>query len=164
MKYLKFLSGLFIFSILLSACQKEFSNEEVPPTKGNWEFRVLKTIYNGQLDTVYIQAGKMIILGKSDDKTHSFDMTLTSPTNTFLPGSSYNTSAQESVMNYRQNSEGIYVANALNGEFTVSINQISETLVSGTFNGSALDSTGKKQNVYQGKFSSRYGNADIIIP
>lgn len=164
MKYLKIFSGFIIFSILLSACQKEFSNEEVPPSKGKWEFRVLQSIYSGPLDTIFIKSGQMQILGKNDDNTHSFDMTLTSPTGEFMPGTSYKASAQEAVMNYRQNSAGIFVANALNGEFIVNINLINETIVSGTFAGSVLDSTGAKQQVYQGKFSARYGNDDLIIP
>lgn len=164
MKYLKLLSGFLLFTVLLSACQKEYSNEEVAPTKGSWEFRVLQSIYNGPLDTIYIQGGQMQILGKSTDKTHSFNMTLTSPDGSFLAGTSYKASAQQAVMNYTQNSTGIYVANALNGEFTVNINLINEKFVSGTFNGSALDSTGKKQNVYQGKFSANYGNAGLVLP
>ncbi|MEO9022266.1 MAG: hypothetical protein ABI290_09055 [Ginsengibacter sp.] len=164
MKYFKFFSSLLISSILLSACQKEYSNEEVQPTKGNWEFRVLKDTYSGPLDTVYIIGNQMQILGKSDDKTHSFDMTLTSPTGVFLPGTTYSASAQEAVMNYRLNSQGIFVANALNGEFIVSINLINETFVSGTFSGTALDETGKKQQIYQGKFSSIYGKELLVIP
>ncbi|MEO6820092.1 MAG: hypothetical protein ABI266_01390 [Ginsengibacter sp.] len=159
MKYLKFFSGFILFTILLSACQKEFSNEEVAPIKGNWEFKVLTNTYSGPLDTVYIEGNSMKILGKSDDKSHFFNMTLTSPTGSFLAGSAYRASAQEAVMNYTQNSNDIYVANALNGEFTVSINLINETFVSGTFSGIAIDSTGKKQNIYQGKFSSIYGIA-----
>ena len=157
MKYLKFLSGLIVFSLLLSACQKEFSIEEVVVKDGSWEFRVLQTIYTGPLDTIYIQGSKMQILGKSLDQAHFFNMTLTSPTGAFLPGSSYKASAQQSVMNYTQNGADIFAANAVNGEFTVSINLISETFVSGTFSGTAIDSAGKKQQIYQGKFSSRYG-------
>ena len=161
MKYFKLLSGLFILTIILSACQKEFSNEEVISQRGTWEFRVLQTIYTGDLDTVYIKGSQMTILGRSEDKTHFFNMILNSPSGTFLPGTSYIASAQQAVMNYTQNSKGIYVANALNGEFTVYINLINESLVSATFSGTAVDSTGKKQNIYQGKFSSRYG---IINP
>lgn len=164
MKYLKFLSGLIIFSIIFSACQKEFSNEEADPYEGKWEFRAMQNIYSGPLDTILIQSGKMQILGKSTDNTHSFDMTLTSPTGSFLPGSSYKASAQEAVMNYRQNSTGIFVANSINGEFIVNINLINETLVSGTFSGIALDSAGNKQQIIQGKFSARYGSATLVLP
>ena len=163
MKYFKFLSGFILFTILLSACQKEYSNEEIEPTKGSWEFNVLKTIYAGPMDTIFIKGDKMQILGRSTDQTHSFIMTLTSPTGVFLPGTSYKTSAQEAIMNYTQNANGVFVANALNGEFTVNINLITETFVSGTFSGSALDETGKKQQIYQGKFSSIYGTEKVIL-
>ena len=56
------------------------------------------------------------------------------------------------------------MSNTMNGEFIVSINLITETFVSGTFSGIAIDATGKKQQIIPGKFSSNYGNNDLKLP
>ena len=164
MKYCKLITGFILFSILLSACSKEYSSEEIVNQKGNWEFYGSQTVYSGPLDTVFIKGNKMQVLGRTADQTLSFSITITSPTGVFLAGNAYNASAQQAEMIYSQNSNPVFVANAVNGEFTVNINLISEKFVSGTFSGIALDATGKKQQISQGKFSSGYGTDKVLLP
>ena len=125
---------------------------------GNWEFTDSAKTYTGNMDSAFIvTAGatkELILNGTSSDGSQNFNMVLYA--DSFNIGS-YKASLFQSSFDYTTTAKTIYQADQLVGEFIVNITSISSSLITGTFSGSALDSTNTLTNITLGKFKSTLG-------
>jgi len=160
MKLFKIILAIFVTSVLFSACKKEYSIENggLKLIVGNWEFTDSAKTYTGNMDSAFIVttgATKDLHLnGTSSDGSQNFNMVLYA--DSFNIGS-YKASLFQSSFDYTTTAKTIYQANQLVGEFIVNITSISSSLITGTFSGSALDSTNTLTNITLGKFKSTLG-------
>ena len=163
MKHIKIALYFFAAIVLLNACQKEYSIEQggkATPT-GTWQFNDSTQLFAGNMDSAYIDSSASLttkilhLIGKSLDGTQSFNLELYAPS--FTTGT-YKASLFQSTFLYTSGGSNIYQANQLIGEFTVNITSLTSTNVSGTFSGSALNSSNKLIQITQGKFTSSFSN------
>src|SRR5665647_2671524 len=160
MKLFKIILAIFVTSVLFSACKKEYSIENggLKLIVGNWEFTDSARTYKGNMDSAFIvttgATKELHLNGTSSDGSQNFNMVLYA--DSFNIGS-YKASLFQSSFDYTTTAKTIYQANQLVGEFIVNITSISSSLITGTFSGSALDSTNTITNITLGKFKSTLG-------
>ncbi|KAA9041746.1 hypothetical protein FW778_06930 [Ginsengibacter hankyongi] len=163
MKHIKIALYFFAAIVLLNACQKEYSiehGEKTTPT-GTWQFNDSSQLFAGNMDSSYIDSSTSFntkilhLIGKSLDGTQTFNLELYAPS--FITGT-YKASLFQSTFLYTAGGSNIYQANQLIGEFTVIITALTSTNISGTFSGSALNSSNKLIQITQGKFTSSFSN------
>ncbi len=160
MKIFKLIPALFAMILLLHSCSKEFSVEEGGTNLpvGNWEFADSLKGYAGNIDSAYIlttaTAKELHLDGKSNDGSQNFRMVLYG--NSFDLGT-YKASLFQSSFNYSTTAKTIYDANQLNGEFIVNITTINNSMIIGTFSGTAADSTNVPRTLKNGKFKATFG-------
>ena len=147
---------------MFNGCAKEYSLEGlgVRVPAGTWEFKDSLTSFQGNIDSAYFvsSAGsatkELHLLGKSQDGSQTFHMYLFA--DTFKTGI-YKASLFQCAFEYSMPANALYQAYQLIGEFIVNITSFSNTSISGTFSGAALDSGNNVKNLSQGKFTSRIG-------
>lgn len=149
-KLLAFLMGILI----LNSCQKEFSIEEITPEASVWEFTVDTTSFGKVFTVTNFTPSQMIISGPSDDNKRLFTLTLHREEGSPITTGTYKSSLSEVQMDYMEGTERLYTANKEIGEFTVNINLLTPTLLSGTFTGKVLNKEGKVKELIRGKFSA----------
>ena len=164
MKQIKIALYFFAAMVLLNACQKEYSVEHGGKTtpSGTWQFNDSTQLFAGNMDSVYIDSSTSLntkilhLIGKSLDGTQSFNLELYAPS--FTTGT-YKASLFQSTFLYTAGGSNIYQANQLIGEFIVNITALTNANISGTFSGSALNSSNKLIQLTQGKFTSSFSNS-----
>lgn len=160
MKLFKIILAIFVTSVLFNACKKEYSIENggLKLIVGNWEFTESAKTYTGNMDSAFIvttgATKELHLNGTSSDGSQNFNMVLYA--DSFNIGS-YKASLFQSSFDYTTTAKTIYQANQLVGEFIVNITSISSSLITGTFSGSALDSSNTITNITLGKFKSTLG-------
>jgi len=162
MKTLKIIFYIFLVVLLFNGCAKEYSLEGlgVRVPAGTWEFKDSLTSFQGNIDSAYFvsSAGsatkELHLLGKSQDGSQTFDMYLFA--DTFKTGI-YKASLFQCAFEYSMPANALYQDYQLIGEFIVNITSFSNTSISGTFSGAALDSGNNVKNLSPGKFTSRIG-------
>lgn len=163
MKHIKIALYFFAAIVLLNACQKEYSIEhgaKITPT-GTWQFNDSSELFAGNMDSAYLDSSTSLntkivhLIGKSLDGTQTFNLELYAPS--FITGT-YKASLFQSTFLYTAGGSNIYQANQLIGEFTVIITALTSTNISGTFFGSAINSSNKLIQITQGKFTSSFTN------
>ena len=166
MKLLRIIFSVLFASVLLNACQKDYSVENglKAITTGTWQFTNGSTKYSGNMDTVYqTTAGstnELFLIGTTTNGSQSFEMHLFA--DSFKVGT-YKASAFQSSFTYSSTGKTIYQASQLIGEFVVNITSINNNNITGTFSGSALDSTNNLVQLTAGSFKSTFANG-IINP
>jgi|GEM_PF-726455 len=157
MKTLKISSLFILFTLLFFSCQKEFSLEGVVTPAGTWQFNDAATLYQGNIDTAYIETTgttkTLNLIGKTADGSQNFLLHLYA-TDSFTVGT-YKASLFQSDFQYFTTAKSIYQADQFIGEFTVTINSIGNNNITGIFSGSAEDSTGTVKPLTLGQFTSR---------
>ncbi|MEO9071041.1 MAG: hypothetical protein ABI261_08395 [Ginsengibacter sp.] len=164
MKHLRIVFSILVVAIILNACRKEYSVENTFKTtiSGSWQFSNGSTKYSGNMDTVYqTTAGstnELFLIGSTANGSQTFSMHLYA--DSFKIGS-YKASAFQSSFTYSSTTESIYQASQLISEFVVNITSINTNSISGTFSGTALDSTGNLIQLTSGSFTSTFPNGSI---
>ncbi|HUZ57350.1 MAG TPA: hypothetical protein VMU83_01040 [Hanamia sp.] len=164
MKHLRIPFLIFAASVILNACQKEYSIETpfLGVTTGSWQFSNGTIKYSGDMDTVYqTKAGsinELILIGATANRTQNFSMQLFA--DSFKVGT-YKASAFQSSFTYSSPGENIYQAGQLIGEFIVNITSITNNTITGTFSGSALDSTNNVIQLTSGSFTSTFASGSV---
>ena len=149
---------LFIILTGIISCSKDYSIEGRSPDKahGSWNFTSNSKLYNGNIDSssfsVVSGTKVLYIQGPSILKDQIFHITLY--TNDVFKVGSYNASASEVDFGLATVSKSLFQSDLISGEFTVNITNITSNTVSGTFSGTADDSTGAAVQVVQGNFAS----------
>ncbi len=157
MKTIKIALYIFLSVMFLNSCQKEYSveNGNVNNPSGSWEFKEGSKLFQGDMDTAYIDSSgttkELHLIGTSLDGTQTFHLHLYA--DNFTTGS-YKASLFQSSFTYSSGSKQIYNANQLVGEFIVNVSSFGNNLIVGTFSGSALDSSGAVVQLTLGKFTS----------
>ncbi len=164
----KLLAAVLLAGMAFVACQKEYSieNGQVSLT-GAWEFKdSVKTLYTGNAvqylidDTSNPASARMIYNGATANLSATISIEVYFPTGTATTGS-YQSANGQVTFSYNFNNSGrVFQVNGFAGQFstenmTVNITQISDTSVTGTFSGTALDSANKLVKINEGKFSYR---------
>lgn len=153
MKIFKSLSLIVLAAILITSCAKEYSSEHKRAATGSWQFSNGNLNYSGFIDSVYQTKGigshRLSISGKSYDGSHLFALNLYG--DTFPPGA-YKASLFQCTFSYSILGKTIYQASQLTGEFIVNLNTIDSTNISGTFSGTAIDSSNNIIQISSGKF------------
>lgn len=145
----------------LFSCSKEYSIEngfeEIPA--GSWEFKDSLNLYTGNVDTAFVlEVGaqeELHILGTSKDGNHIFDLVLFGDT---IGVGTYKASLFQTTFNYSSGNNTLFQAGQLIGEFIVTITSFDGKIVSGTFVGQALDSSGALRGLFDGKFTTTLGD------
>ena len=164
MKHLKIVFSILLASVILNACRKAYSveNEFQTTTSGSWQFSNGSTKYSGNMDTVYqTTAGstnELFLIGTTANGSQTFSMHLYA--DSFKIGT-YNASAFQSSFTYSSSGENIYQASQLIGEFIVNITSITNNTITGTFSGSALDSTNNVIQLTSGSFTSTFASGSV---
>ncbi len=157
MKTIKIALYIFLSVMFFNSCQKEYSveNGNVNAPSGSWEFKEGSKLFQGDMDTAYIDSSgatkELHLIGTSLDGTQTFHLHLYA--DNFTTGS-YKASLFQSSFTYSSGSKQIYNANQLVGEFIVNVSSFGNNLIVGTFSGSALDSSGAVVQLTLGKFTS----------
>ncbi len=167
MKLIRISIYLILAAILLNACQKEYSNENgnLSIPSGTWQFKDSSKLFIGNMDSAKLSTStvnnlqELHLIGTSADGFQTFDMQLYADT---IQAGTYKASLYQSTFNYTQTAKTIYQADQLIGEFTVVITSFSSTLVTGTFSGTAIDSSGMLIQLTEGKFTSTIAGAPAI--
>jgi len=164
MKHLRIIFLIFAASVILNACQKEYSIETPfqGVTTGSWQFSNGTIKYSGDMDTVYqTKAGsinELFLIGATANGNQNFSMHLFA--DSFKVGT-YKASAFQASFTYSSPGENIYQASQLIGEFIVNITSITSNTISGTFSGSALDSTNNVIQLTSGSFTSTFASGSV---
>ncbi len=149
---------LFILVTGIISCSKDYSIEGRSPDKahGSWNFTSNSKLYNGNIDSssfsVVSGTKVLYIQGPSILKDQVFHLTLY--TNDVFKLGSYNASASEVDFGLATINKSLFQSDLISGEFTVNITNITSNTVTGTFSGTADDSTGTAVQVVQGNFAS----------
>lgn len=160
MKILKqvfWLTGAFI---LFFSCKKEKSLENGSgsvPTE--WEFKDSTVLFNGKMDTAYIQTSgsisSVILEGTSTDTKGKFYLEIFEVNIT--AGSTYKSPNVQFI--YRENGATLYESVPANTDkFTVTITEIDADGISGTFSGEVEDASGTTKIITAGAFTASYGS------
>lgn len=169
-----FTAVLLLAGISFWACQKEFSYENTNDvtSTGAWEFKdSANTTYAGNPVDYYVDdtsnpsSAFMQYTGLTANQRGSLSISISFPTGTATAGTY--TSAQGQVdFLYTLNSGTAFKAESgtqfRTENVTVVISQISDTSVTGTFSGTALDSATNLKIVKQGKFTYKKRGAATI--
>ncbi|MGH2562885.1 MAG: hypothetical protein ACRDE5_00115 [Ginsengibacter sp.] len=169
MKQVKIALYFFVTIILFNACQKEYSTEGnglIVPT-GTWQFNDSTQLFAGNMDSAYIDSSSpgnkiLHLIGKSLDGSQNFNLELYA--GSFSTGS-YKASLFQSTFQYTSGGSNIYQAGQLIGEFIVNITSFTNLQISGTFSGSAMNSSSSIKQLTNGKFTSTFsgnGNANSV--
>ncbi len=165
MKTIKIAFYIFLSVMFFNSCQKEYSIElgGVVVPAGNWEFKDGTKQFQGNMDTAYIDSSgatkELHLIGTSLDGSQTFHLHLYS--NNFATGS-YKASLFQSSFIYSSGTKQLYNANQLIGEFIVNVTSYGNSLIAGTFSGSALDSSGAVIQLAQGRFTSTIGASGSV--
>lgn len=165
MKTIKIAFYIFLSVMFFNSCQKEYSIElgGVVVPAGNWEFKDGTKQFQGNMDTAYIDSTgatkELHLIGTSLDGSQTFHLHLYS--NNFATGS-YKASLFQSSFIYSSGTKQLYNANQLIGEFIVNVTSYGNSLIAGTFSGSALDSSGAVIQLAQGRFTSTIGASGSV--
>lgn len=147
-----------IITTLVWSCQKEYSLEGslIKLPVGTWQFNDSNKLYVGNMDTAYIDTTNptkvLHLLGTSSTGNESFSISLFS-LDSFKLGT-YHALLSECEFDYFSLSTTIYQTDILTGEFIVTISQLANNHISGTFSGLTIDSVGNSKMITLGKFSS----------
>lgn len=171
MRILLQLAGAFLLILIVSKCAKEYSYEgggipgngndtsgnAEPAVKSEWEFKQASTTYAGPVDTAYLtQEDNIAVLsvtGKSKNGAEKISFTIRGMLK-IEKGKTYNTSREEVRFLYTA-LDTIYSAIPyIGGDIYLSISDIADNKVTGTFKGLALKSDGRSYEITEGKFSS----------
>lgn len=157
MKTLKISYLLLLLTIILFACQKEFSFEGVVTPAGTWQFNDDTKLYAGNIDSAYIETTgttkTLNLIGKSSDGSQNFLLHLYA-TDSFTIGT-YKASVFETDFQYYTPSKTLYQADQFIGEFIVTITALGNNSITGIFSGAAEDSTNTVKPLTLGQFTSR---------
>ncbi len=155
-----------VFLMLFFSCRKEYSLENVDTNTniaaGNWQFKEGGKEFAGNMDTAYInranQLKELHLIGTSNDGQQTFHLVLYA--DTFVVGT-YKASAYQSSFQYGNGSPLLYDANQLNGEFIVKVNSINNSLITGTFSGTARKDDSANIDIVEGVFKSIFNDNTI---
>jgi hypothetical protein len=160
MKQLKFACYLLISIIFFNACQKEYSigsKAGIQSSIGSWQFKDSSTLFTGTMDSAYIDSSggtKVLhLLGTSQNGNQNFQLLLYG--NSFTTGS-YKASLFQTTFLYSSGSSAIYQAGELIGEFIVNITTLTDSVITGNFSGSAINSSNHVVQLTQGNFTSAF--------
>lgn len=160
-----FAAVLLLIGIGFWACQKEYSyetNADATST-GSWEFKdSAGTTYAGNPQDYYIDdtsnrsSAFMQYSGLTANQRGALSISISFPTGTATAGT-YTSALGQVDFTYSLSNGVVYRAESANQlsteNITVVISQITDTSVTGTFSGIALDSTNKLKIVKEGKFT-----------
>lgn len=164
-KSFRFALLLAMLATVFASCKKEYSVENIGskgtlPT-GNWQFSEGGTAFAGTIDTTYIKDGgsvkEMHLVGKSNDGTQAFHLVMYA--SDFVTGA-YKASAYQSSFEYGSSVPALYSASQLIGEFIVNITSINQSLITGTFSGTAVKNAQDTIQIITGVFKSVLKNAN----
>lgn len=150
--------ALFLMLAGVISCSKDYSIEGRSPDKahGSWNFTSNTKLYNGSIDSSsfnIISGTKVLyIQGPSIIGNQLFHLTLYT-NDVFKPGI-YKASSSEVDFALATVNKSLFQSDLISGEFTVNITNMTSNTVSGTFSGTADDSTGTAVQIVDGNFAS----------
>lgn len=161
MKLIKQLFWLTATVLLAYSCKKEKSLEGGgPAAKTQWEFKDSNLVFNGRMDTAYLQTAgsisSIVLEGTSSNGTGTFYLEI------FGPNVSAGTYKSPKVQfTYVVNGAVVYESVPTNPDkFSVTITSIDANGVSGTFTGEVEDALGNTKIITNGVFAGKLGSAN----
>lgn len=158
MRLLRCLLGfLAVTSILISSCRKEHSLEDAKLPEiidASWEFKVGDQLYNGIMDSAYIQSAAgysavTMVGSQPDNKTGEIVLQIIGDDVTTGTYSSPNIFFQ-----YAENGSILYqTIPGQTSDFSITITSLDSASITGTFTGTVLDAQGNPHTITDGKFT-----------
>jgi hypothetical protein len=160
-------SYYYLLCLFLFACGKEYSHEGGPLTnqpsgdsvvhKSAWEFKESSILYKGPVDTAFLiwETGKQLlsISGKSTSGDQRISIVISNAGS--ITAGTYATNQFQVKFFYTTAADTLYAARPyFGGNLSVTITEIDDHHVKGTFRGIALDKTIKSRDIVDGSFSS----------
>lgn len=158
----------YVLLLLVLSCGKEFSSEgngngnqssleDTIIYKSTWEFKEGSSHYQGPVDTAFLtkENGNQVLTinGKTITGSEKLTIVLTSPG--AIKKGSYATNQFQVKFLYTTVDDTIFSARPyFGGDMLVTITEIDDRHVTGTFRGIALDRTKKDKEIIEGKFVS----------
>jgi hypothetical protein len=171
----KLVAAVVLAGLAFIACQKEYSieNNTDIASIGAWEFKdSVNALYTGNPVQYYIDdttdptSAHMYYSGSTASLNASLYIDVYFPTGTAAPGTYTSANGEVSFL-YRTTNGRSYKVDAFAGQFStenisVTITAISDTSVTGTFSGAALDSSNRLVPIRDGKFTyKKRGTATV---
>ena len=150
---------LLLLTTFFWSCQKEYSLEgaNVKLPSGSWQFNDSTKLYKGNIDTAYLDSSgptKILnLIGTSLAGTESFSLQLYSVDSFGV--TTYSASIGQSAFRYFNSSKTIYSSDQIAGSLIVTVTAIGNNSITGTFTGTAQDSSGNLKQITLGKFTSK---------
>lgn len=159
------LGFLAVTSILISSCKKDYSLEDAKSPDiidATWEFKVGDQLYNGIMDSAYIQSAAgfsaLTMVGSQLDNQPG-EIVLQIIGDNITAGTY---SSPDIFFQYSEN--GTILFQTIPGQtsdFSITITDIDSATVSGTFTGTVQDAQGNPHTITDGKFTvSRTGHVN----
>lgn len=140
----------------LAACTKEKSieqSDDAVSLENTWRFTQGTRLYSGLVDTVMIEeVNGLQILTLEGSTTDGVGLLGLALGGAILQPGEY--ISPLSAMIYLEDSEEVFESNPLNADFKINITRLDSALVTGTFSGKVLDSTGVEVDIIAGSFSA----------
>ena len=159
MRFLNYSLLMVFFATIIWSCQKEYSQEgsNSKLAAGTWQFNDSSKLYQGNMDTAYIDSSGptklLYLLGTSSSGGESFSLQLRSA-DSFKVGT-YTASLAQSEFKYFTPAKTIYFSDQITGDMQVSVTAIGNNKITGTFTGISKDSLGNLKAITLGKFTSK---------
>lgn len=166
MKRLKQFLVFATLTILVFACKKEYSVENVlgaTATTSQWSFTEGANKFKGPIDTAFVDTLNSVLFltleGVSNNGTDNISLQV------FAPGLKVGTYlTPQCSFDYQRSGSTIY-QNDLTaaGAFTIAITHIDSASISGTFNGKAVDKNGAPVTITDGKFTGKFKTSSTLV-
>lgn len=146
-----------VFLCFFYSCTKDYSIEGGSvTTSGSWNFTSNGQLSNGNIDTafLYLNTGTRVLHLTGPNLLGDRFFILDIYSRDVFKTGTYKVSSSEVNFTYSSISKTIYQSDKSAGEFIVTINEIDNNHVSGSFSGLVNDSTGTKQQIELGLFAT----------
>ncbi len=155
MKTVKFLAViLLIASFAFTSCKKSEDDEVDPPSTGSstMSLKYGGTTWNATLDVQGIKSGNTIVLTGTDSNSKQAQVQLSNISST----GTYNvTSASGHTLRWTESTSptDTFLANGMLGSGSITVTEISDTKIVGTFQFNGFSAGGTTRTITDGKFN-----------
>lgn len=164
MKHLKNLLFVTAAAFFVWGCAKEKSFEIPRGSQSQWEFQEGGKSFKGPVDTGFIETFNSVkyltVEGRSEDNKDKITLEVIGAD--IKPGT-YKTPL--CTFTYLRNNDLLYQNDLVAADaFSITIDRVDSTGISGTFNGEVIDSAGAKKVINNGRFAAKFKNTSVTPP
>lgn len=157
------LLGFLALTLIIYSCRKEYSDEDgkIPGVVDlTWEFKEADQLYNGDMDSAYVQAAGSVKLltAVGSGSIEGGEILLQVLGENIEKGTYAN---QEVFFQYTENGSVVFQSSPVQtSNFSVNINELDSFTISGTFSGTVQDGQGNARTINEGKFTVQRKTSD----